>query len=95
MKPKILSVFGRKIKVYYKNITDCVGYTDYKKIVIKTKIKEDYRIEVILHELFHCALERTGIKQAELSHDLEEIIVDNLAKVVNENFLLTVKKSKD
>jgi len=86
-----LLVFGKTVKIVYKKLTDCVGLTNYKTIYITTGISEELRIETMLHELFHCTIERTGLNQFGIDPKLEEIIVDNLAKVINENFTLTQK----
>lgn len=92
IRPRRLLVFGKEIKVIYKKLKNCVGLTNFKTIYIKTRLSDSLRTETILHELFHCVIDRTGIGQSNLSSEVEEILVDNLAKVVNENFELIVKE---
>lgn len=61
-----------------------------KTIQIDPKLQGDERLETLLHELFHAALYETSANQP-LSHDLEEVVVDVLARVVIRNFRLGKK----
>lgn len=62
-----------------------------KTIHIDAKLQGDEKVETMLHELFHAALYETSANQP-LGHDLEEVIVDVLARVVAKNFELKKKK---
>lgn len=82
-----LKVFGHKIKVKHKKLKDLNGEFDYKtnEITIDPEVKgDDYKVTLV-HELFHAVLYRCSVNH-QISDDLEEIIVDLLAKSVVENF---------
>lgn len=63
---------------------------NHRTIQIDPKLQGDERLETLLHELFHAALYETSANQP-LSHDLEEVVVDVLARVVVKNFKLSKK----
>ena len=89
MKPKCINVFGKTYEIKYDDLskTDACGYTDNKHrlIVIDSGLKGDDLTHTLLHEYFHAILFTTSVTQS-LSHDLEEVIVDQLATFLVDNY---------
>lgn len=93
-----LKIFGWKIKVTNSTQIDNVGEYSYKERSIKinpkyNKTKKEKDITLV-HELVHCVVHRLGLHNASLSHDLEEILADNISVAINENANITWKKHK-
>jgi hypothetical protein len=84
-----LTVFGHTYQVKIQKIDDA-AFVDYDSKTITINPDEDF-ISCLLHEGFHAVLRRTGIHQAQLSDDLEEIIVENFAIFLVENFKIQLK----
>jgi hypothetical protein len=61
-------------------------------IKIDSKLRGKGRIHALIHELGHAVIDILGAHNCELSHDLEELIVDNIGRVVAENFELRGRK---
>lgn len=56
-----------------------------ENIYIATANRPDIELlSTFYHELFHCVIYRIGIYNAELSRDLEEVIVDSFATIAAE-----------
>lgn len=95
---KYFMVFGIKVKVYYKNLREQgyagLYYYDSKHIELDKTLSKKEESVTSLHELFHATSDRLGLKNTGLKHETEEIIVDNFAKVVDENFILTPRFKK-
>ena len=92
----ILQVFGWKIKVTNSTQINNMGEYSYKdkEIKIHSKYKGKQRDIILCHELVHCVVHRLGLNNAELSHDLEEILADNIATAINENADLKWKRHR-
>lgn len=92
---KYFMVFGIKINVFYKNLRDHgnagLYYYGEKKIELDDKLSRSDENITAMHELFHATSDRLGLKNTGLKHEIEEIIVDNFAKVIDENFVITPK----
>jgi len=69
------------------NIEVC-GLCDMEssKIYVNNKMNKQLTACTILHELFHAYSRRAGLENSELSSELEELIADQFAKVLTENF---------
>jgi hypothetical protein len=94
-----LKVFGESIPVkVIKNLKDqgILGKYDSKnkEISICSSTKASDKDQVLLHELTHCVIDVLGLYNAQLSHDLEEILADNISKAITDNFRLTWKSRK-
>lgn len=92
-----LKVFGDSINVKIQNKLNeqgILGKYDAKKkeITICKSLKSAEKDHVILHELTHCVIDILGLYNAQLSHDLEEILADNIAKAISDNFRLQWKR---
>jgi hypothetical protein len=92
-----LNIFGHMYRVFKCKelpIANTRGLCSIDEKVIL--IHEDYvgseYMQILLHEIFHATFARASINQAEISHDLEEIICDTLATVITDNFHLRPKK---
>lgn len=92
------NVFGKKIPVtkidLTKELADGQYHPKTQSITIDKRIKGDELIGVYIHELVHAMCDRIGLHNAQLSHDLEEIIADNIATVMLENFEIKCKRLK-
>ena len=98
--PKKFLIFGKsyriveKPKVFDDDGTRCEGLLDFDVgiISIESTMSSQQKTQTLLHEIFHATVKRLGMTQADLSDDLEEIIVDNFATVITEIFNLSFKR---
>lgn len=92
---KFLEVLGKKIKVVQRDMTEenVCGHYVYSDglIEINNKIPKETQEVTLVHELIHAVFYRAGIHNAKVSHDIEEIICDQISKVITENFKLVKK----
>lgn len=96
MKNTSINVLGRNIKVVYKEIDDryCgLYFNDEGLIEINKKLSKDKAKETLMHEIIHAIFFRSGLDQTGVGHDVQEIICDQVAKVLCENFNFTKKKN--
>lgn len=92
-----LVIFGQNIKVSYKKnlINNGVAgsyNTSTKEIEIDKSLKGKEFNQVLLHELIHAVFDRLGLINTNVSHELEEIICDNVATAISENAKLVWNK---
>lgn len=91
-----LTVFGRKVPVKHteklKENEDIWGKydTETKIIQIDNSIIGTIYLETLVHELVHALSDRAGLGQA-LEEGTEEILADQIAIVIMENFNLELK----
>lgn len=96
MKNTSINVLGRNIKVVYKEIDDryCgLYFNDEGLIEINKKLSKDKAKETLMHEIIHAIFFRSGLDQTGVGHDVQEIICDQVAKVLCENFNFTKKNN--
>lgn len=89
-----LNILGRKIKVVFKKLDEryCGLYYDKEGLIeINTDMDESKTNISILHEVLHSIFFRSGLDQTNIGHDLQEIICDQFAKAICENFTLKRK----
>lgn len=92
-----LNIFGKKIPVkVIKNLKSDQSvhglYSTFKKIILIAEDQtKDEAIMTLIHEIVHGIFDRAGLNQA-ISHELEEIIAEQISVVINENFILNFKK---
>jgi Zn-dependent peptidase ImmA (M78 family) len=84
-----LTIFGRKIKVEYKDILQD-GYLglfipDQSKIIIDKSLPDAAKLLTLLHELTHAVFARAGLNQA-IKRELEEVIAEQISIAIKENF---------
>jgi len=96
--PKTLNVYGQKIPVKpVKGLSEqgVAGVFRYieNDILIDSKLNIKDKEETLLHELGHALINRISLNQV-LGQEVEEIIVDNFAKTILENFTLENKSKK-
>ena len=98
MKKKLmtLNLFGQRWKVYHAKLhPEYAGHCYYDKhiIEINDEIPASTLLfqETLIHELLHALFHRMSYRQSGLSHDLEEVMIDQLAKAFTENFRLQKK----
>ena len=93
--PKHLTVLGKRCRIKEVPELNKHGIMGQynpvdSSIMIDKGLRGNEQLVTVLHELFHAALHHISANQA-VNPDVEEIIVDNLAKVVVENFKLNKK----
>lgn len=98
MKKKLmtLNIFGERWKVYHDKLDpQYAGHCYYEKREIKISnellIGSTLFAETLLHEMLHALYYRMSYRQSGLSHDLEEVMIDQIAKAFTENFRITKK----
>jgi Zn-dependent peptidase ImmA (M78 family) len=89
---KKLNVLGQKVAVKIKpclNPMNCGEYHfDTKDIYIDPSAENKFSIYV--HEMVHAIFDRSGLNQTQTSHDVQEILCENIATVLTENFKVIV-----
>lgn len=98
--PRSIDVYGKKWSIKYRwNPKDDDGnhalglcVYDSREIIIDQGSKKEERLPIFLHELFHAIIYELKLRQTSLTSDVEEIIVDNFAEYLNENFCIKIKK---
>jgi hypothetical protein len=95
---KYFKIFGKKVKCRYDDLSPhgydglCIGGD---VIVIDNDLadsgKEFDRSKVIVHEFLHATLDRVGWHQVITNSELEELLVENIARSICENFNLVPK----
>ena len=76
--------------------TGCRGqYLSNQSIILidAEQVGIDY-IQTLIHEIIHVVEDRTGIDQTGLSHGVSEIISENVATALVENFKITPLKKR-
>lgn len=95
MQKRVVHVFGRKIKIRYADLTQqglCGCYMHQESIIyINNKLSKADQLSTLIHELGHCMVATLGLSQAQLSMDLEEILVENFANLMTDIFKITPK----
>lgn len=94
-KLKSLNILGKKTKVVYKNLDPfaiCGRFIIADDLIeVNTKCNAETQAITIIHELCHATLFRSGIPNTNLNEEVEEIICDQIAKTIVENFKLIPK----
>lgn len=97
--PKSFQILGNKILIkLVKNPKDEKGnsvdgyYSSIEKaIYIDSESSKDEKAHTFFHEYFHALSDCLGLGNCEFSHDLEEIIADNLGNQLSKTFNFTFK----
>lgn len=92
--PDSVEVFGKKVPVKLEEIDNNFGGFFYPyewKIIVNKNIPHEEYFRVLLHESFHAVFTRTAIDQS-VPYEVEQIIVENMARFIVENFELKPKK---
>lgn len=94
-KIKSFDVLGKKVKVIFRDMNEegVCGHFIYGEdlIEINNKLTSETQEITIMHELIHSVFARSGVHNAKISADIEEIICDQVSKVILENFKLVKK----
>lgn len=92
-----LKIFGHTIRILKKDsLIDSTGNAaiyipDDKKILIDSKQRGEDLDQTILHELVHCVFSRLGMEQVRIPAEVEELLAENIATCVVENFKIKLK----
>jgi len=89
--PESVTILGKEIPIYRRNLSieKAMGLTDGNAIIICETCPKHFIMEVLLHEMGHALLFRLGLHNTSLPLDLEEIIVDNYARMMLEVFKIS------
>jgi Zn-dependent peptidase ImmA (M78 family) len=99
MKP--LNVFGKAIPLkFQEGLIESEGALaiydyDSQTITFEARLRTDLKhlfLSTLLHEMGHAIFHRAGLHQATIPVYLEEIITEQFATVLTENFNLTRKR---
>jgi len=97
VKPKKLAVFGQTVKIrYVKDLVEKQEISgDYLDGIIRIDADLDSKLMylTLLHEAIHALFDRLGVGQV-VNGGVEEIICDNIAMLIYENFELEIKKPR-
>ena len=99
-----LNILGKDIPILFKDAVSSEDGSIYRGVFLVDKYNEP-TIEVsksanmvkkqieqtLLHEALHAVLWRIGIHNTNLSREIEEIIVDNIATFLVENWSFSLK----
>ena len=61
-------------------------------IRIDSKLRGKRYVHALVHEIFHAVTDIVGAHNCQISHDLEEILADNMGRVMGDNFELRGRK---
>jgi len=102
--PEKITVLGKEITIEIKPFTendrkaghDLDGFFDpcLNKICINGNLGRNDIKETLFHELFHAVFYHNGLRQTNISSDLEEIIVNQFSIFVCDNFEIAIKRTK-
>jgi Zn-dependent peptidase ImmA (M78 family) len=91
----IYKVFGKNIKLYRKNLLQhgIVGLFEGTtgRITIDSTLRGDELDHTLLHELVHALWHRLGMMQTQIPHEVQELICENVATMITENFSIKKK----
>jgi hypothetical protein len=93
--PEFVIVYGKEIPVilkdhvYDENGEELDGDTDGHTISISKGAKKSEHLSILLHEIWHCIIRRSGVYYRS-DHDtqLEEQMAEYFQTVIQENFIL-------
>ena len=88
MIPKKVMILGEPWKIVIKDIPGYEGLCDReeKVIYLDPSLSEANMIQTYLHEIFHAIWHRVSLNQTNIDPNLQEIIVDNFATWLAENY---------
>jgi len=90
----VLNVFGSRVPVkIVKDLTlnsGALGYYFKKEIAIDAGQSSDDMCKTLIHECTHALFDRVGLNQA-ISREVEEIVAENFANLIFENFKVELK----
>ena len=91
----MLDILGKKITIEKKTLKDrgVYGLCFLTRIEIDDSLKGDDLKITVCHEIAHAVLLRLGFENTSLPHELEELIVDNIAKVLVENKMIKIPRN--
>lgn len=90
-----LDILGMKVKVKYSDLNKenlCGKYVyDEKTIYVNSTLNRETQHVTLIHEFLHAVFDRAGLTQAKITSDAQEIICDQFAKALTENFKVIKK----
>lgn len=92
---KSLDVLGKRVPLKkVKNLTRETGMlayydTEAKIIAYDSELSQERFLPTLIHEMVHAIFDRSGLSQAKLPLELEEVIAEVFQTVLLENFKVT------
>ena len=90
-------VLGKTFKISYDNLDNHKAYglcsPSDSLIIIHNNLSPEDEIHTILHEEMHALFHRSGVEQA-ISQELQEVLCENVATFITENYHLKPKSIK-
>lgn len=90
---KKLNIFGEKISVKVKKTSDPSHAGEFhpesKLILIHPEYEN--KMHTLAHEFVHAVWSRSGLNQTKTSHDVQEIVCENVATALVENFVALIE----
>jgi hypothetical protein len=89
--PRLLNIFGKGFPIVREDIIgshNSLGLFDNEKIILDISLDGDELIQTELHELIHAVAERTGLTRTSINGDLWEVLCENIARAIVENYKL-------
>lgn len=90
--PESVTIYGKNIPVKRKKIEGCYGLTDGSTIWISTECPRKQIKSTLIHEMIHCLFRRVSIIQTDINENVEEIIADTVAVMMDESFIIRARK---
>lgn len=97
---KKVNVFGLSVPIIQKKglvaSTGCMAYFDpvSKTIVMDASLSKEEYLSTLIHEVIHAVFHRAGLSQAKISASVQEIICEQIATTIFENFSLGPKRKR-
>lgn len=89
--PETVNIYGKEIPVKRKSMDD-YGLTDGNTIWISSDCPRKHLRTTLIHEMIHCLFRRVSIIQTDINENVEEIIADTVAVMIDESFILRARK---
>lgn len=89
---RALNIFGKSFPIVREDILEKqgnLGLFDLEKIILDQSLDGVELIETEIHEAIHAIAERTGLTRTSISSDLWEVIAENIARALVENYRIT------
>lgn len=96
-KKMIFNIFGKKIKVKLEKNISSHGleglYSPKEKQILYAQHEDEKELmKTLIHEIGHAVWHITGLSQTSISHDVQEIICENISQAVVDNLSVKFKK---
>ena len=84
----------KRVKNLKSDGIECHGLLDKEKRLISIDTDTKFMEVTILHEFFHAVFKESALGETDIDSNLEEVIVEQFAKCINETFIIKPRRSK-